>query len=87
MERTISRPRPRAQGRELSPLLKAIAGGDRAALSILYERTNAKLYGICSHLLGNEAEAEAPRAADPAGRTALQSGICGRASGPARPPA
>lgn len=58
MERTTSRPGPGARGRELSLLLKAIAGGDRAALSTLYERTNAKLYGICSHLLGNEAEAE-----------------------------
>ncbi len=35
-----------------------IAKGDRAALATLYDRTSAKLYGICTRLLGSEAEAE-----------------------------
>jgi RNA polymerase sigma factor (sigma-70 family) len=43
---------------ELVTLLEGIASGDRAALSTLYERTSAKLYGICVRLLSSEAEAE-----------------------------
>lgn len=46
------------KGRELSPLLGLIAQGDRAALATLYDRTSAKLYGICNRVLGSEAEAE-----------------------------
>ena len=45
-------------GAELVTLLEAIAAGDRAALSALYDRTSAKLYGICLRLLGSEPEAE-----------------------------
>ena len=44
--------------RELIPVLQSIAGGDRAALALLYGRTSAKLHGICLRLLGSEAEAE-----------------------------
>jgi len=43
---------------QLTALLDAIARGDRSALSALYERTSAKLYGICLRLLGSESEAE-----------------------------
>lgn len=43
---------------ELAPMLRAIASGDKAALSALYERTSAKLYGIVLRLLRSEAEAE-----------------------------
>ena len=43
---------------ELARLLERVAGGDRGALPALYDRTSAKLYGICVRLLGNEAEAE-----------------------------
>ena len=43
---------------QLTALLDAIARGDRSALSALYERTSAKLYGICLRLLGSDAEAE-----------------------------
>ncbi|CAA9516135.1 MAG: RNA polymerase sigma-70 factor [uncultured Sphingomonas sp.] len=46
------------QGRELVPVLRAVANGDRTALSVLYSRTSSKLYGICSRLLDNQAEAE-----------------------------
>ncbi|MDQ3482488.1 MAG: sigma-70 family RNA polymerase sigma factor, partial [Pseudomonadota bacterium] len=35
-----------------------VAHGDRRALGKLYERTSAKLFGICVRLLGSEAEAE-----------------------------
>lgn len=45
-------------GAELVTLLEAIAAGDRTALSALYDRTSAKLYGICLRLLGSEPEAE-----------------------------
>jgi RNA polymerase sigma-70 factor (ECF subfamily) len=43
---------------QLARLLEAVARGDRAALSALYDRTSAKLYGICLRLLGSDAEAE-----------------------------
>jgi RNA polymerase sigma-70 factor (ECF subfamily) len=43
---------------ELTPLLRAIASGDRMSLSALYERTSAKLYGIVLRLLRSEADAE-----------------------------
>jgi RNA polymerase sigma factor (sigma-70 family) len=47
-----------ASSRELGPLMTSVASGNRGALSELYERTSAKLFGICVRLLGNEAEAE-----------------------------
>lgn len=43
---------------ELVHLLDAIARGDRGALSEVYARTSAKLYGICLRLLGSEADAQ-----------------------------
>lgn len=43
---------------ELVPVMRAVADGDRAALSTLYQRTSAKLYGICARLLPSEAEAQ-----------------------------
>ena len=43
---------------ELATVLEAVARGDRHAFARLYERTSAKLYGICLRLLGSEAEAE-----------------------------
>jgi RNA polymerase sigma-70 factor (ECF subfamily) len=42
----------------LAALLDGVARGDRLALSALYERTSAKLYGICLRLLGSDAEAQ-----------------------------
>lgn len=42
----------------LADLLSATSRGDRAAFSSLYQRTSAKLYGICLRLLGSEAEAQ-----------------------------
>lgn len=43
---------------ELSATMQRVAGGDAAALRTLYQRTSAKLYGICLRLLGDEAEAQ-----------------------------
>src|SRR4051812_27927259 len=42
----------------LVTLLAAVSNGDRQAFSALYDRTSAKLYGICLRLLGSEAEAQ-----------------------------
>ena len=42
----------------LAPLLGRVAEGDPAALAALYDRTSAKLYGICLRLLSDEAEAQ-----------------------------
>jgi RNA polymerase sigma factor (sigma-70 family) len=43
---------------ELAGLLEGVARGDRDSFSMLYERTSAKLYGICIRLLGNQSEAQ-----------------------------
>lgn len=43
---------------DLVTLMHASAAGDRAAFATLYERTSAKLYGICLRLMGNESEAQ-----------------------------
>ena len=45
-------------GDQLVRLLREISSGDKSAFSILYQRTSAKLYGICLRVLGNEAEAQ-----------------------------
>ncbi|MEO7564422.1 MAG: sigma-70 family RNA polymerase sigma factor [Sphingomicrobium sp.] len=58
-------PRPRAHltsvssdRGELAAIVRSVAGGDRTAMATLYQRTSAKLFGICVRLLGSEAEAE-----------------------------
>ena len=38
--------------------LKAVADGDRAALRHLYDRTSAKLFGVCLRILSSREEAE-----------------------------
>lgn len=43
---------------QLSALLRACAGGDRAAFEALYGRTSAKLFGICLRISGQPGEAE-----------------------------
>jgi RNA polymerase sigma factor (sigma-70 family) len=42
----------------LSGLLSSLAFGDRSALAELYQRTSAKLYGICLQLMPSQSEAE-----------------------------
>ena len=51
-------PPPDERSAELRNLIAAVSSGDRAAFSVLYERTSAKLYGICLRLLRDEAEAQ-----------------------------
>lgn len=43
---------------DLVALLRSVADGDRLALKPLYDRTSAKLYGICLRLLGNPEDAQ-----------------------------
>ena len=57
-DRVDSRPHFVGNGDQLVGLLSDIASGDRGAFALLYQRTSAKLYGICLRLLGNEAEAQ-----------------------------
>lgn len=49
---------PQAGPAELTELLRASAGGDRAAFEMLYRRTSDKLFGICVHMLHDRGEAE-----------------------------
>lgn len=58
MDRAATPGRLPALSRELVPLLRATASGDRRALATLYQRTSAKLYGICLRLLASESEAQ-----------------------------
>jgi RNA polymerase sigma factor (sigma-70 family) len=43
---------------QLAAALVRVAGGDRAALSIVYKDTSAKLFGVCLRILNNRSEAE-----------------------------
>ncbi|MEP7131093.1 MAG: sigma-70 family RNA polymerase sigma factor [Sphingomicrobium sp.] len=49
---------PNRNGGDLAGLLAAVASGDRPALARLYQRTSAKLYGICLRVLRDQADAE-----------------------------
>lgn len=44
--------------RELVILLQSVATGDRSSLKTLYDRTSAKLYGICLRVLHDQEDAE-----------------------------
>lgn len=48
----------RARQGELVALMDACAAGNRQAFEALYERTSAKLYGICVRVVGNEHDAQ-----------------------------
>jgi len=54
----MDRPAALPDQNELVSLLRSIADGDRLALRPLYDRTSAKLYGICLRLLGNPEDAQ-----------------------------
>src|SRR5260221_10094500 len=43
---------------QLVAALARVAGGDRAALRIIYQDTSAKLFGVCLRILNNRSEAE-----------------------------
>ncbi len=45
-------------GDEISELISRVAMRDRAAFTALYDRTSAKLFGICLRVLNDRAEAE-----------------------------
>src|SRR5678815_3818415 len=54
MNRSMMTANAPGNSRELVGLLDRIARGERAALAALYQRTSAKLYGVCLRLLGSE---------------------------------
>ncbi len=43
---------------ELADAMQRVAGGDRSAFAKVYDRTSAKLFGICLRILGDRTEAE-----------------------------
>jgi RNA polymerase sigma-70 factor (ECF subfamily) len=47
-----------ARRRQLSAAIRRVAGGDRAALRLVYEETAAKLFGVCLRILNDRSEAE-----------------------------
>ena len=47
-----------AARRQLAAALARIAGGDRAALQLVYRDTSAKLFGVCLRILRDRSEAE-----------------------------
>jgi RNA polymerase sigma-70 factor (ECF subfamily) len=56
--REASTPNVSSELDTLRAALKAVAAGDQAALQIVYQRTSAKLFGICLRILGDRMEAE-----------------------------
>jgi len=55
MDRT---PDPRQDIQAVTGLLDRVSSGDRDALADLYDRTSAKLFGICLRILSSESDAE-----------------------------
>jgi RNA polymerase sigma-70 factor (ECF subfamily) len=47
-----------ARRQQLSAAIRRAAGGDRAALRLIYDETAAKLFGICLRILHDRSEAE-----------------------------
>ena len=43
---------------QLAAALVRVAGGDRAALRMVYQDTSAKLFGVCLRILKDRSEAE-----------------------------
>src|SRR5215831_1902452 len=43
---------------QLVAALARVAGGDRAALQLIYQDTSAKLFGVCVRILHDKSEAE-----------------------------
>ena len=44
--------------RQLAAAIRRVAGGDRAALRLVYAETAAKLFGVCLRILNDRSEAE-----------------------------
>jgi RNA polymerase sigma-70 factor (ECF subfamily) len=47
-----------ARRKQLTAALNRVAGGDRAALRVVYDMTAAKLFGVCLRILNDRSEAE-----------------------------
>ena len=47
-----------ARRRQLNAAIRRAAGGDRAALRLVYDMTAAKLFGVCLRILNDRSEAE-----------------------------
>jgi RNA polymerase sigma-70 factor (ECF subfamily) len=47
-----------ARRKQLSAAIRRTAGGDRAALRLIYDETAAKLFGVCLRILHDRSEAE-----------------------------
>jgi RNA polymerase sigma-70 factor (ECF subfamily) len=47
-----------ARRKQLSAALRRVAGGDQAALRLVYDMTAAKLFGVCLRILSDRSEAE-----------------------------
>jgi len=47
-----------ARRRQLVAAINRVAGGDRAALRLVYTETSPKLFGVCLRILGDKSEAE-----------------------------
>ena len=47
-----------ARRKQLSAAIRRVAGGDRAALRLVYDKTAAKLFGVCLRILNDRSEAE-----------------------------
>jgi RNA polymerase sigma-70 factor (ECF subfamily) len=56
--RTVAAPEGDAARARLVAVLGAVAAGDRRAFQELYQRTSAKLYGVCCRILGEGQDAE-----------------------------
>lgn len=58
MDQLASSSRPSDARARLAQALVEVAAGNKAALSEVYQRTSAKLFGICLRILGDRGEAE-----------------------------
>lgn len=47
-----------ARRKHLAAAIRRVAGGDRAALRLVYDATAAKLFGVCLRILNDRSEAE-----------------------------
>ena len=56
--RNVDRQGASFEREQLSNALARVAGGSQAALNEVYQRTSAKLFGICLRILGERTEAE-----------------------------
>jgi RNA polymerase sigma-70 factor (ECF subfamily) len=56
--RTVARSDGDAARERVIAALAAVAAGDRRAFHELYQRTSAKLYGVCCRILGEGQDAE-----------------------------